>query len=739
MTRSFHLTWMALLAFLSTLSAQHQQCGTSHSDDLAIKNRMLDNRRQTSMLSTAFDASRSNNKVYIPVQFHIVQQNDGTGGESVQDALDNLCKLNQDFAFLEVEFFLAAPIRYIKQNLLYNITRNDPMANFYMGLYKQPDVMNIFIGNLITDPSDPTIVVNGFYSPSLDVIYMAQASVNGQALTLTHEVGHYFSLPHTFYGWDIGQLYDYNAVTINANGRTPSILPNGIAVERLERSGGEENCQIAGDGFCDTDANYLFGLYQGRYNSGPGFCEHSSAAVDPEGRLFRPDLVEDPIRFKLNEGNAALTELLTSNNFTGTYFPRRTLLVTKASFTPTGGTPVEMWQDTIGDSDSTAYTLGNNIVGAGNVKDGFLSFGDYYLDQVYSINTAGVIITAGPATYTVNQNTGVHTTAIASLLLNNTTNNTIPTGTIITIEEQLMNNTTVVSSESWTVTTNSPIPPLGTLTLPITDLFNQKSTLAGGTFMIEQYAPYQTVTLTTADNIMSYYSETCQSLFSTQQGDAMQSDIAARGLATLVPPPTDPVLTTAPAPAYPSSGLTISPASINFSWAAVSGAASYHLFVYQVDIFGNPFTNGERYDIISTNTSEILNLSPNTRYKWTVRALNQVSFCSMATMSTPVEFETDLGTNITTIENHALSLAIYPNPASETSKVTLNINSKKAEKASLRVLDALGRHVMPAHTLVLESGENVQTLDVASLSNGVYMIEIHTNQGRAVKRLLIHR
>lgn len=742
------LGWSALSA-QTPVTPNYSQCDLNRQDAQAIKNRMLDNRRNAVDLRATFNQARSsNNKVYVPVQFFIVNKGDGTGGAEVQNVLDNLCKLNQDFAFVDVEFYLGAPIEYINLDLLYD-NNSRSMTRFFMGQHKKPGMMNIFVGNSIQSPNGGTIL--GYYDPNVDVIYAIKSQVNGSSLTLTHEGGHYFSLPHTFNGWEDsnGGFYSYDGIMQGTNGRTPTLLPDGDPVELIARTGGEENCQIAGDGFCDTDANYIFGYYRASYNTGTYYCDHASGAIDPTGRLFRPDLVSlNPVRFKVDAGSPHFTELIMESNFVTGYYPR-TLLVTKALFTPASGTPIEMWQDTIGDSDSTDFqvldspnSLVNNIIGSGSldIAPGFITMGDYVINQTIATTTTGITFNTGAIEYSVTGTGGNnHQTTIASLEVTNTTGTAIPAGVVITVTEQLDHSSNgTISSESWTITTNAAIPANGTLTIPSADLVQQKSTIAGGVLAINQYAPNQNISGTSSDNIMSYYGDDCVMTFSPQQGDAMKLDIASRGLATLNPPPSDILITDQALGITPTANDITNNNTVFFNWNAVNGATHYHVHIYEVSTIGTPITNGEIFDFISTTTSYTGTLSNQTNYAWTVTPLNQVSFCATNNVtSDPILFKTGIGTNVTTLNSTIENTKIYPNPSYQ-QVITLEINATRASSAQVNMINSLGQVVMPSLNIDIQEGLNIQRLNTANLAAGLYNVLITTGDKTHQQQLIIN-
>ncbi len=239
----------------------HGQCGVT--PDMADMERLIRNQEYAQKYPVQNRMIK-----HIPVVFHLVARSNGTGRHSEKNTLPALCKLNEEFAEHDFEFYLYDEFNHIDLDEMYNMEFPEYpyiVTSTFLD-EKVHGALNIFVGNGLSTNN------SGFYTPFADVIYMDRSYINGQDGILAHETGHFFSLPHTFIGWEDTE-YDPSQPT-------PTIVTwagSGYQVEYVDR---DENCEFAADRFCDTPSDYITG-----WNS----CNYNGGAVDPDGVAIDPD------------------------------------------------------------------------------------------------------------------------------------------------------------------------------------------------------------------------------------------------------------------------------------------------------------------------------------------------------------------------------------------------------------------------------------------------------------------
>ena len=210
---------------------------------------------------------QSREVVYIPVKFHLSARSDGSGRVSEGKVLDQLCELNEDYAPYEMQFYIAdGTFNYINNTSLYE--NHLAVQNSIMQPQRDTRAVNIFIVESVDDPDEPGTTL-AYYHTIRDWIVTRKASVTANKIDITHEVGHFFSLLHTFNGWE---CESYEVVNVPA----PTMASCGSPATEFQNG---NNCQSSGDFVCDTPPDYGF--------SSP--CNFTANVLDPNGEQVHPD------------------------------------------------------------------------------------------------------------------------------------------------------------------------------------------------------------------------------------------------------------------------------------------------------------------------------------------------------------------------------------------------------------------------------------------------------------------
>lgn len=255
-------------------NSQHGFCGTSTEDQFIIRERMFKNRADLGeVVYTKSGAIR-----YIPITYHLVAKNDKSGRLRVGNVFTNLCAINRIYEDQEVQFYIKN-INFVNNDFLYDNPSSALGAGWATSIANSNrNAVNIFCAS-VANRSE--LGVLAFYNPGGDYIVSGNAQVSSNGTTLAHEIGHFFSLAHTFYGWE--------GTTYSCNVPTPSTVTiNGTAVQveyvaRDKRLNGQLVCKIAADGFCDTQADYNLGF---GWNGG---CVYTGCAKDQDNAPLDPD------------------------------------------------------------------------------------------------------------------------------------------------------------------------------------------------------------------------------------------------------------------------------------------------------------------------------------------------------------------------------------------------------------------------------------------------------------------
>lgn len=250
-------------------NGQKEACGTEFTPDMEA--RLLRNIATAKRLGLP---AASRTTTYVALNIHLVANNDGSQTISPGKIFEAICALNQNYEPQDIQFYIQNFFEL--NNSVVNSHSNTQAAQFQMSIRKNANNngINIFVCSSVNTNSVTSGITLGYYSPSYDLIAIRKNQMNSTSTTLTHEIGHFLSLPHPFNGWD-GTDY---APTYSASNPPPASI-NGVLVELADGS----NCATAGDYFCDTEPDYNLGFYGGNN------CNYTGGAVDPTGAVIDPD------------------------------------------------------------------------------------------------------------------------------------------------------------------------------------------------------------------------------------------------------------------------------------------------------------------------------------------------------------------------------------------------------------------------------------------------------------------
>ncbi|MDZ4844065.1 MAG: T9SS type A sorting domain-containing protein [Chitinophagales bacterium] len=230
--KNLSLLFGSIVFVFSAYSQQSGYCGTQMPEEMTT---WLKQYKQ----SGASAAKQADEGIYyIPLKIHLVGTNDGSGYHKISSILDGLCHLNEQYEQVGFHFYIYGDINYVNNTALYEHTSFN-VGNIITQT-KTADVANIYY---VQDPAGNC----GYFSGWRDFMAIAKSCAGPTNSTVAHELGHYFSLPHTFSGWEGRNVSD----------------PAESDDERVNGS----NCNNAGDYFCDTPADFISDRWGCPYNN----------------------------------------------------------------------------------------------------------------------------------------------------------------------------------------------------------------------------------------------------------------------------------------------------------------------------------------------------------------------------------------------------------------------------------------------------------------------------------------
>ncbi len=206
--------------------------------------------------------ARNSGTTYLPLSLHLVGRSDSSFVVPLQNVLSSFCRLNADYQPSGIQFFIEFPIIYHYNDSMYS---HDSVTygGQFMLRHNIANTINVYF---VSSPAG-----NCGYNLPYAGIAMNNGCLGGH--TFAHEMGHALTLPHTFLGWEGGVSWDnsispdfnrpaprtvtYNYTNFKDTIWTDTLIIDTAQTEIVARTGATANCDVAADGFCDTEADYL--------------------------------------------------------------------------------------------------------------------------------------------------------------------------------------------------------------------------------------------------------------------------------------------------------------------------------------------------------------------------------------------------------------------------------------------------------------------------------------------------
>src|SRR5690606_7342607 len=249
--------FLSSTCYLPSQNNSERVCGTvTSSESLDFYNSLKPQIEKYEEQFHALTFSKSNSKIVnsIPIKAHIIRNSNGNGGLRVNDLNEALSELNTVYANAYLQFYLSEEINYIDNDNLNHFNKSREAA--LISSYYTPGVLNIYFFESVENEMNINICGYTNNVGKLDIIVLQNSCVTNSS-TLSHEVGHFFSLMHTH-----------------------GPQSEGLTTELVNGS----NCDTDGDGICDTPADPTLNNL-----NVDNSCKYTGNERDANGQRFSPD------------------------------------------------------------------------------------------------------------------------------------------------------------------------------------------------------------------------------------------------------------------------------------------------------------------------------------------------------------------------------------------------------------------------------------------------------------------
>jgi hypothetical protein len=180
-------------------------------------------------------------------------------------------------------------------------------------------------------------------------------------------------------------------------------------------------------------------------------------------------------------------------------------------------------------------------------------------------------------------------------------------------------------------------------------------------------------------------------------------------------------------------GLTAYPVtdvSATLKWKAITDAVSYNVQYREYNAASWTSMN------TASASQEIAGLKSLTRYEFRIQVVASYGssiFSEVSTFTTLASAVTYKTTNAT---NTTFTTSVYPNPA--VNNTTVSYNSNEENNIRIKLIDITGKTIISTEYATVE-GMNNYSLDLSSVTKGLYIVELTSGSNVIVKKLLVDK
>lgn len=248
--------------------------------------------------------------------------------------------------------------------------------------------------------------------------------------------------------------------------------------------------------------------------------------------------------------------------------------------------------------------------------------------------------------------------------------------------------------------------------------------------------PNGTLVVTMENNIMNYFDNCSDYVFTPNQKTAVRNDFNSGPRAYIrhsyVPPTAD--ITQAPVLVEPiNNEVTPGFNLVYFDWEPSPNAQRYLLEVDQQPTFA---FLPKRFIVANGSSVEIEDVfNPNVTYHWRVTPYNDGNTCNLPTSTTGV-FKTggSVSTkNIDIVNNWS----VMPNPVRQNEFLNIRVEATEAFDGDIRLFTLAGQLLKNVSRQHFSAGENSFDFDISGVSSGMYIVAIQSEKGVINKKIVI--